>query len=612
MNNQRLGGFLLGWIWLVQGPSELLHQAREALDARRPEETLRLLRDYFASGERLPEDVSSLSDSRYELRAAYLLRGAAYQSLGASAKAAEDFGRAIEIEPEDVPARMSLGRILLRQARLPEAREHFARAAEREAKNAEAHHLLGVIHLDLSREPRAPREKELLDARRALETALALNPAHAPTVALLTVVLDELRLFDESERVFSRALEAWRGSPELLKELAFIYSRLLNFARAARAFEILPAEGPDAGFRAFHLGNCYRETRRHEEAMRLLLQATALDPENGIAHFMLGSVLVRLGKFEEARAALEKALQDDAVGAQARNEMARLLASRGELDAAIAQCREAIELRPDLAEAHYQLGQFLARTGRVEEASGSFERFEALKKAAEEIQRYTGRLSHYTDDVPSYLELARLYREQGRADKAADVIRQAARIDPDRLAIPLAMADLLIEQGLYAEALSYSRQVLAIEPRNRAALWQVSAIHLGLNDSVQAEESLRHLLDVEPGHARGLNDLGVLLERTGRDSEATAAFERAIAAKPEFALPHNGLGVVSFKQGEYARSAKCFEKVVELAPAYAQARLNLAEAYRRLGRAADAEAQMREYEKLQAKAIEFDPLPRER
>jgi len=596
-------------IWSSQSPNELRIKAQEALDSRQPEEVIRLMGELLREGQATDALADLDTESRSDLHAAYLLRGAAYHMLGASEKAASDFGQAIEIAPDDVVARLSLARIRLRQARLEEARRELAAVVAGDRSHAEAHHLLGVVYLDISREPGAARERALGEARRALERALELRPRHAPTVAILTVVLDELGLFADSEVVFTQALDGWRQEPALVKELALIYLRLLNFKRAANAFERLPAEGPEAAFRAFNLGYSYREARRHEEAKQFLQQAVALDPGSAQAQLMLGSVLLRLGETDKARPPLERALGDSAVAAQAHNEMARLVGSRGDVDAALGHCRQAIELRPDLAEPHYQLGQFLARAGRTEEAARALERFEVLKKLSEEVQRLSGRVSHYTDDVTSYLELSPLYRQQGRPDKAADALRQAGQLDPDRLTIPLAMADLLIEQRLYAEALTFSRQALAREPKNAVALWQVSSIHLAQNDPLQAEQSLRRLLEVDPEHARGLNDLGVLLERDGRYEEAIAALERAVAADPDFALPHNGLGVAYFNRGDYVRAAACFERVVELAPAYAQARLNLAEAYRRLGREAEAEAQTRAYERLQREASEPGPSP---
>ncbi len=581
---------------LLQPEEDLLERARQALESRRAEEAIRLVERYLASPAPLSEELSS--GAREQLEAAHLLRGSAYETLGAAGKAADDFARAVAIDPDDPGARMRLGRIRLRQGRLREAREELAFVAGRDPAHAEAHHLLGVVHLDRSREPGANREAELAEARRALERALALRPRHPPTIAILTVALDELRLFSESERVLASALDAL--APALVKDLGLIYSRLANYDRAARAFERLPPDGEEAPWRAVQLGICYRETRQYDRARDSLREALALAPGNGTARLLLGSVLFQLGEIEDARSSLEKALEEAAPGARTHLELARVFAALGEREAAIAHCLEAIALEPEREEAHYQLGQLLAQEGRAGEASEAFESFEALKKLSEEVLRYEGRVGHYTDDVPSLLELARLYRGQGRADKAADTLRRAGRIDPDRAAIPLAMADLLVEQGLYADALEFSRQALSLEPRSPEALFQASLIHRARNDLEQAERSLRKLLEVDPGHARGWNDLGVLLERAGRYPDAIAAFESAVAADPDFALAYNGLGVALFERGNYAGSAAHFEKVVELSPDYAQARLNLAEAYRRLGRQADAASQMREYERLRS------------
>ena len=225
-----------------------------------------------------------------------------------------------------------------------------------------------------------------------------------------------------------------------------IYLNARISKKAIGQFEPVVQTGKVTASLLVDLGYCYLNTGRLAEARRRLEQALELEPANRLAQFNLGMTLVKLGQADEAQKALQKSLEEPSVSAQAHNELARLLTAKGEIERAIDHCRQAIEARSYLADTHYQLGRLLARQGLPEEARESFERYEKLTEIEERVN-YLEHQIQLSQDVEAYIELARLYRQQGRSEKALETLRVASEGAPGQAILQIAIADLLRRQG---------------------------------------------------------------------------------------------------------------------------------------------------------------------
>ena len=83
----------------------------------------------------------------------------------------------------------------------------------------------------------------------------------------------------------------------------------------------------------------------------------------------------------------------------------------------------------------------------------------------------------------------------------------------------------------------------------------------------------------------------------GRIKEAVRLFTRAIQAAPEYEVNYNDLGAVLWSMGEHARAYDYFMHALQRRPSYAEARGNLIEAAKLLGKTAEAEAFLRQRNK---------------
>ena len=93
-------------------------------------------------------------------------------------------------------------------------------------------------------------------------------------------------------------------------------------------------------------------------------------------------------------------------------------------------------------------------------------------------------------------------------------------------------------------------------------------------------------------------DLGALhlaaveAHRAGRLQEAIAAYQRVIALNPKLASAYNNMGAALYMSGQFPAAAAWYRQAIQLGDE--DARGNLGEAYRKLGRLAEAETLQRE------------------
>lgn len=154
---------------------------------------------------------------------------------GGQAEAARgEFHRAVEIDPENAPARVGEAISLLALERWTEAAQRLEASVEHLPRDP-------ALKLLLSRLRAAAPEASVRDGERALELARALHQER-PSVRsaeALALALAELGRFDEAVRWLRQALEVVRRAGDA--QLAATLERRLTDVEAGRAYR---AAGP--------------------------------------------------------------------------------------------------------------------------------------------------------------------------------------------------------------------------------------------------------------------------------------------------------------------------------------------------------------------------------
>jgi tetratricopeptide (TPR) repeat protein len=307
----------------------------------------------------------------------------------------------------------------------------------------------------------------------------------------------------------------------------------------------------------------------------LLLLAQADPVAKGIGEFNRGEY-----------AAAQRDLQQAPADPRAVAFLALTQAATGACDAAIPQLvnRFAIKTDPDL---HRLAGLALAQC------------YIAQKRidAAQPV------MSALENEFPSDADV--LYVSANLHMKAwNDAIYRMYQKAPASYRVNQLSAEVFETQGKYAEAIGEYQKAIARNPKainlhyrlGRAILLQSSTNPAALE---QARQQFAAELALNPSDAAAEYQVGQIRTLQQKKSEAAPHFERAIELRPDFPEALIAAGKLRNEAKRYDEAARLFERAVKLQPRSEGAHYNLMLAYRNAGRAADAEREKAELEKLQ-------------
>ena len=187
---------------------------------------------------------------------------------------------------------------------------------------------------------------------------------------------------------------------------------------------------------SYALGQAYIQTRRPDDARRVIASAYGVAPDSAAAHLLAAQIMVRLEMEEQAAGELEKALAKDARMPNANFLLGQMALFRGRVDDAIALTSKELASNPGHSAAWTQLGD--AHVRRSEWDAG----IAALQKSIWLNPYYSA----------PYILLGRAYVKKERPDAAEAMLRRAIQYDPNNRSAHYLLAQLLQQSGRTDEA----------------------------------------------------------------------------------------------------------------------------------------------------------------
>ena len=313
-----------------------------------------------------------------------------------------------------------------------------------------------------------------------------------------------------------------------------------HFDIAAREYRRVTQLEPNFAAGFVSLGQTLMEQRDYAAAVAPLKHALELDSTLAPAHQLLGYALLAQGYAAEAIPHLERVHEQGALG------IAQL--ETGQLAESIINLQAALQKRPNDPDLLYYLGR----------SSG------LLSK-----QSIDTLLAAYPRSARACQALAENYFVLRQMPDAEKQYQQALQLQPD-------MPNIHLELG----------QVYAMTSR-----WP------------QAEQQFRAEVKLQPGNAEAAYRLGEALLQQGKSRESRTELERADRLQPQMPETLYAIGKAAALDGDAAASEKAWISLLSIekeGPLAAQAHFGLAGLYRKQGKTAEAEQQMREFQKLQA------------
>jgi tetratricopeptide (TPR) repeat protein len=337
----------------------------------------------------------------------------------------------------------------------------------------------------------------------------------------------------------------------------------------------------------------------------LVLQSVS--PE-GTQHMQAGVEAHKQGHFDLAIAEFRKATETDPNLAEAFLDLGEEFMQTRDYGAAIAPLKRALELNPNLDAAHLQLGYALLSEGYAAEAIPHLEHANALE-ALGIAQIDTGQYREAVANLSASLVkrpgdpdlLYYLGRAGGLLSKRAIDTLLAAYPDSARAHQALAENYFVLRQMPQAE--KEYKEALRLRPELPNLHLELGQVYANSAQWPKAEEEFRAETKLQPGSAEAAYRLGSALLQQGKAREALPELERSNTLKPEMPETLYSLGKVASLNGDPVVAEKAWLKVIELekeTSLAAQAHFGLAGIYRKQGKAAQAQYEMQEFQRLQS------------
>jgi len=302
-----------------------------------------------------------------------------------------------------------------------------------------------------------------------------------------------------------------------------------------------------------------------------LLAAQSNPVTEGIAAF-------NRGDYKAARASLERAPADP----RARLFLALTRAGTGECDAALPELAKGFATGENRRLAGLALAQCHIAAKRFGEAGPIVAQLEKLFPADADVLYVSAdyHMKAWNDAI---------YRMYQKAPSSYRVDQLSAEVFETQGKYPEAIAE-------YRKAIEKNPKAINLHYRLGRALLQQSHDPAVLE---QARQEFEAELALNPSDAVAEYQVAQILNAEQKKPEAATHFERALALRSDFPEALIAVAKLRLDAKQYAGAIALLERAVKLQPRNETAHYNLMMAYRNAGRAADAQREKAELDKLQ-------------
>jgi tetratricopeptide (TPR) repeat protein len=324
------------------------------------------------------------------------------------------------------------------------------------------------------------------------------------------------------------------------------------------------------------LGEILLANDMEKPSVECFAQAERLDGGSLLWPYYQAVAWYNQGNLEQAVVCLRRAIPlcSEPEAGTPRLLLGEILLKQGRADDAAELFRKVLLQRPADARAHFDLG--LVAISRQD-----------WKSAREEFHHCLG---HPATRQKASIQLALVCRRLGDVQAANGFQQQARRLPKDA--------------GWPDPLIVYHLRWTVLQSRRLEKIHSLMAAHR----FPEALGEVQQLTAQYPDDYRSLATLGELLGRMGDHAGSEAALRKALSLAPDKPSIHHHLslallqqGEALFKDGSQARANAYFEEAIRHAretlaqrPDFGMAHLVLGQAYRRLGRTADAIAALRQ------------------
>ncbi len=412
---------------------------------------------------------------------------------------------------------------------------------------------------------------DFVSAESTLRSLLKSKPSNAPALGLLGAVLDGEKRFDEAESSYRQAIRIDPHSATLLNNYANHQLVTGNKAGARASYLKVVAIDPARANANLQLAQFQVEDKNGPGALRYLQRLPPAAIEEPQVQILQLQALYLAKRTDEARALMTRL--ENSPDPRLSFTAGLALASIGKYVEAERLFSRALETAPGNFDVLYNLGLASFHAGHLDAAR------KALGSA----------LTQKPQDVDLLFNLAAVETDRKQQESALRLLSEAARIDPGRPSVQLALAQTASALGYYADAKLAYEKYLKLKPNDQDAerehLFTVAL-------SEQPREGLIALKAFSKEHPKDTAahyEVGVL-EAKSDPADSAAQFAAALALQPTYTPAKLGQGTLNYLQGKPAAALPDLEFAAAQHPDNAAVLDRLGEVYSALNRPSEAVA----------------------
>jgi serine/threonine protein kinase/tetratricopeptide (TPR) repeat protein len=182
------------------------------------------------------------------------------------------------------------------------------------------------------------------------------------------------------------------------------------------------------------------------------------------------------------------------------------------------------------------------------------------------------------------LKLVSSQREEALAD-----FRRVQELEPRNEQVYMGMGQVYGDSNRPSDAIAAYQKAIELDPDYYAGYHALGKFYYFQGNYVQAAEQFQKSVDKAPGLYDEWTNLGAALDELGRDDEAERALTKSLSIR-ETPRALNSMGAMRAYQKRDEEAVSYYRRAIELVPSEYVYLENLADSYRRLGRASEAKA----------------------
>jgi len=566
--------------------------------------SLALQNKYQELLDQVPVDLARTQEDAVMLRQLY---GGAYLGLGQPARARDSFVSVLDLNPDNVAAKLGVVASYEAEQNLAQARSTLDEIVTAHPGSISAWLASGALNLRVGGVERAEANFEV-----ALKLAEEQGDGGS-LVPALTGLTESVLAQNENDRARELVARLLSEAPDNL-HVILLDARIAyidkEWSRAQQNLQRILQVVPEHRAAQALLGAVHLESGNLSQAEMYLSAAMAAMPDNAEVRRMLAQTRILARELDAAQATLQPIIADSSADIRSLSMAATASAGMGEFDEAIGYLERSLEASPDNEELLFQLAATYLSAGRTEEAERVLNQIQVGNTADAAFRRSAllvstklrsgdiegavteARLSieKWPDDPRAYQLLGAVELSQSNHNAARENFEKGAELSPGSIESRRYMATLEEKEGNYSAARDHYLAILDEQPNATWAMFSLARIYANQND---VDETRSWLEKVRAADASAMAPRVFLariyiIERNF--DSAKAVIDEALAVTDSNPELHNLLGIVYVGEEEFHPAVASFQRATEIDASNVEYRLNLARSERQLGNNARAMA----------------------